>query len=73
MSSDTQSGRLKRSAFLCIRQSSLRQVLENSESTKRQYDLRQQAISLGWHVDQVIIIDSDQAQSGKSSADREGF
>ena len=74
MSSDTpskvQARHLKRSAFLYVRQSSLRQVFENSESTKRQYDLRQRAISLGWHVDQVIIIDSDQGQSGKSSADR---
>ena len=77
MSFDTQSKvqtrHLKRSAFLYVRQSSLRQVFENSESTKRQYDLRQRAISLGWQVDQVIIIDSDQGQSGKSSADREGF
>src|SRR5258708_12128896 len=77
MSSDTQSKvqarHLKRSAFLYVRQSSLRQVFENSESTKRQYDLRQRAISLGWHVDQVIIIDSDQGLSGKSSADRAGF
>jgi len=77
MSYDTQSKvqarHLKRSAFLYVRQSSLRQVFENSESTKRQYDLRQRAISLGWHLDQVIIIDSDQGQSGKSSADREGF
>jgi DNA invertase Pin-like site-specific DNA recombinase len=77
MSYDTQSKvqarHLKRSAFLYVRQSSLRQVFENSESTKRQYDLRQRAVSLGWHLDQVIIIDSDQGQSGKSSADREGF
>ena len=77
MSSDGQSKvqarHLKRSAFLYVRQSSLRQVFENSESTKRQYDLRQRAISLGWRVDQVVIIDSDQGQSGKSSADREGF
>src|SRR6516164_2125972 len=77
MSSDTpskvQTRHLKRNAFLYVRQSSLRQVFENSESTKRQYDLRQRAISLGWRVDQVIVIDSDQGQSGKSSADREGF
>ena len=77
MSYDTQSKvqtrHLKRGAFLYVRQSSLRQVFESSESTKRQYDLRQRAISLGWHLDQVIIIDSDQGQSGKSSADREGF
>jgi DNA invertase Pin-like site-specific DNA recombinase len=56
-----------------IRQSSPRQVLENIESGKRQYDLRQRAIALGWSVDQVIIIDKDQGHSGKFSTDREGF
>ena len=30
---------LKRSAYLYIRQSSMRQVLENTESTRRQYSL----------------------------------
>ncbi len=32
---------LARTAFLYIRQSSLRQVLHNTESTQRQYALRQ--------------------------------
>jgi DNA invertase Pin-like site-specific DNA recombinase len=64
---------LKRNAYLYIRQSSLRQVFENSESTERQYALRQQAIALGWPVEQVIVIDSDLGQSGASSVDREGF
>jgi DNA invertase Pin-like site-specific DNA recombinase len=68
-----QAQHLKRNAYLYVRQSTLRQVFENTESTKRQYDLRQRAIALGWRVDQVIIIDSDQGQSGKFSADREGF
>lgn len=31
---------LQRDAFLYVRQSSLRQVFENTESTKRQYALR---------------------------------
>src|SRR5438067_9602243 len=39
---------LKRNAYLYIRQSTLRQVFENVESTKRQYALRQRAIALGW-------------------------
>jgi DNA invertase Pin-like site-specific DNA recombinase len=64
---------LKRSAYLYIRQSTLRQVLENTESTKRQYALRQHAIALGWQQDQIIVIDSDLGQSGASAADREGF
>jgi hypothetical protein len=34
-------GHLKRNAYLYIRQSTPRQVLENTESTKRQYALRQ--------------------------------
>jgi DNA invertase Pin-like site-specific DNA recombinase len=64
---------LKRAAFLYIRQSTLRQVFENVESTKRQYGLRQHAIALGWSQDQIIVIDSDLGQSGASAADREGF
>jgi DNA invertase Pin-like site-specific DNA recombinase len=64
---------LKRSAYLYIRQSTLRQVLENTESTQRQYALRQRAIALGWAEDQIIVIDHDQGQSGASTVDREGF
>jgi len=36
---------LKRNAYLYIRQSTPRQVLENVESTKRQYALQQRAIA----------------------------
>jgi DNA invertase Pin-like site-specific DNA recombinase len=64
---------LKRLAYLYIRQSTLRQVLENTESTKRQYALRQRAILLGWPEERIIVIDHDQAQSAKTAADREGF
>lgn len=64
---------LKRNAYLYVRQSSLRQVFENTESTERQYALRQQAIALGWPVERVIVIDTDLGQSGASSIDREGF
>src|SRR6266542_6722630 len=64
---------LQRSAYLYIRQSTLRQVLENTESTQRQYALRQRALSLGWKEEQIVVIDRDQGQSGASTADREGF
>ena len=64
---------LKRNAYLYIRQSTLRQVLENSESTKRQYALRDRAVALGWALDRIITIDSDLGQSGASAIDREGF
>lgn len=64
---------LKRNAYLYVRQSTLRQVFENSESTKRQYALRDRAVALGWPLNRIIIIDSDLGQSGASAVDREGF
>jgi DNA invertase Pin-like site-specific DNA recombinase len=64
---------LKRNAYLYLRQSTLRQVFENSESTFRQYDLRKQALALGWVPEQIVVIDNDLGQSGASAVGREGF
>ena len=64
---------LRRDAYLYVRQSTIKQVLNNTESTRRQYDLRGRAIALGWTSEQIIVIDIDQGQSGASAADREGF
>jgi len=64
---------LRRSAYLYVRQSTVRQVFENTESTKRQYGLRQRAVALGWPSDRVIVIDSDLGLSGASAMDRQGF
>jgi len=64
---------LERGAYLYVRQSSIRQVIENIESTKRQYALRGRAIALGWRDDQIVVIDNDQGESGASAAWRQGF
>jgi len=64
---------LTRDAYLYVRQSSLRQVIENTESTQRQYALRQRAVALGWPADRIIVIDSDLGQSGASATERVGF
>ena len=64
---------LARDAYLYIRQSSLKQVIDNQESTKRQYNLRDRALALGWTRKQIITIDCDQGQSGAEAVDREGF
>src|SRR6266404_5539775 len=64
---------LQRQAFLYIRQSTLRQVIENTESTQRQYALRQRAIALGWPADRIVVIDQDLGRSGASAVDRAGF
>ena len=63
---------LRRQAYLYVRQSTLRQVFENTESTRRQYGLRERAVAMGWPLDRVVVIDSDLGQSGADS-DREGF
>jgi hypothetical protein len=64
---------LKRTAYLYVRQSTLRQVVEHTESTKRQYALKQRAVQLGWRPEQVMVIDSDLGESGASTVDRDGF
>lgn len=64
---------LQRDAYLYVRQSSMRQVLENTESTKRQYQLRERALALGWISEQIRVIDCDQGCSGASDAGRDGF
>jgi DNA invertase Pin-like site-specific DNA recombinase len=64
---------LQRDAYLYVRQSTIRQVFENTESTRRQYALRERAVTLGWPIERVIVIDDDLGQSGASATDREGF
>ncbi|MBA2684053.1 MAG: recombinase family protein [Gemmatimonadaceae bacterium] len=64
---------LRRDAYLYVRQSSLHQVVNNTESGRRQYDLRGRAVALGWPAERVVVIDVDQGQSGSSATDREGF
>jgi DNA invertase Pin-like site-specific DNA recombinase len=71
--SNVTAGHLQRAAYLYIRQSTLRQVFENTESTQRQYALRRRAVALGWPEDRIIVIDHDQGQSGASTVEREGF
>ena len=63
---------LQRDAYLYVRQSTLRQVFENTESTQRQYHLRDQALALGWATDQLQVIDRALGKSG-AERDRHGF
>src|SRR5208283_3848524 len=72
-SNKVQPHHLENAAYLYVRQSSMRQVVENVESTKRQYALRGRAIALGWREDQIIVVDNDQGESGASAAWRQGF
>lgn len=68
-----QAEHLRRSAYLYVRQSTLRQVVENTESTERQYALRGRAVALGWPAERVVVVDGDQGKSAASTEGREGF
>ena len=63
----------ERMAFVYVRQSTWLQVLENRESTERQYNLRERAIELGWPASRVEVIDEDQGRSGSTAIYRTGF
>jgi DNA invertase Pin-like site-specific DNA recombinase len=62
-----------RAAAIYVRQSSAAQVEHNRESTERQYALVHRAVDLGWHREQVTIIDEDLGLSGSGIAKRAGF
>ena len=64
---------LMRNACIYIRQSTMAQVQFNQESTERQYNLADQAKSLGWMPEQIRILDRDLAQSGALTAKRDDF
>jgi DNA invertase Pin-like site-specific DNA recombinase len=64
---------LRRDAYLYVRQSTLRQVAENGESTQRQYALRDRAVAAGWPADRIHVIDCDLGKSGSSAVSRNGF
>lgn len=68
-----QSTHQERTAFVYVRQSTPLQVMENRESTERQYRLRDRAIELGWPPSRVEVIDEDQGRSGSTAAHRTGF
>ena len=64
---------LRRDAFIYLRQSTQRQVLENVESTHRQYALRDRATALGWPLERIHTVDQDLGHSAKYADNRDGF
>src|SRR5947208_9223127 len=72
-SSKIRDGHLDKLAVVYIRQSSPQQVLENRESTARQYAFAEHAVALGWPRDRILIIDDDLGKSGRTAEGRAGF
>ncbi len=63
----------ERLAVVYLRQSSMAQVREHTESTTRQYGLAGEATRLGWAPGDVQVIDTDLGISGRFGVAREGF
>ena len=63
----------ERAALVYLRQSSMAQVREHTESTRSQYGLAETAAALGWARTDIEVIDTDLGISGKWGVAREGF
>ena len=64
---------LQRKAIIYIRQSTPHQQISNQESLRLQYALHHRAEQLGWHPDEIEIIDADLGLTGASAQHRSGF
>jgi DNA invertase Pin-like site-specific DNA recombinase len=64
---------LARTAIIYVRQSSPHQVLNNQESLRLQYALRQRAADLGWAQGRIEVVDADLGLTAAATAHREGF
>lgn len=64
---------LERSAFVYIRQSSLRQVRDHVEGKLRQYQMADWAEQAGWPKERIVVIDEDQGKSAAVAEARSGF
>jgi DNA invertase Pin-like site-specific DNA recombinase len=64
---------LDRLAMIYVRQSTLTQVREHTESTARQYALAEAAQRLGWEHSRIVTIDADLGLSGRTASGRVGF
>jgi len=71
MSEKIQPSHIEREAYVYVRQSSMQQVRTRLEGQRRQYDLRERALGLGFQ--RVIVIDEDLGRSGTGSVERPGF
>lgn len=60
---------LDRRAEIYVRQSSPNQVITNKESQRMQYALRERAATLGWHEQDIQVIDADLAAVVRRSRD----
>ena len=73
MSSKIQTYHQERFAYIYLRQSTMAQVKHHQESTERQYALKDKALTLGWPLHLIKILDKDLGISGIQMSTREDF
>ena len=73
LASKVTASHLGRDAYVYVRQSTLTQMREHTESLERQYELASRAQTLGWPPQQVVVVDDDLGRSGAEATAREGF
>ena len=73
LASKVTASHLGRDAYVYVRQSTLTQMRQHTESLERQYELASRAQTLGWPPQQVVVVDSDLGRSGADATAREGF
>ncbi len=64
---------LGKQAYVYIRQSTVKQVVENEASQENQRRMVERAVELGWPAGRIHVIDEDQGLSGRGSDYRRGY
>lgn len=64
---------LGREAWVYVRQSTMAQVREHTESLEAQYELMERAKDFGWPSSQIRVVDEDLGRSGAEATARSGF
>lgn len=62
-----------RNAILYIRQSTMTQVVHNTESRKLQYAMKKRLQQLGWSENKIVTIEDDLGCSAAGTVERRGF
>ncbi|MEE9204750.1 MAG: recombinase family protein [Nitrospirales bacterium] len=73
MSPKIQNHHQAKPAYIYLRQSTMAQVRHHTESTERQYALKDKAAEFGWPETRIRILDADLGVSGAQIAGREDF
>jgi DNA invertase Pin-like site-specific DNA recombinase len=68
-----QPAHLEKLTIVYVRQSTQKQVLENRQSTERQYAFAEDAVACGWPRERVLTIDEDLGKSARTTEGRDGF